>query len=74
MTVNFEDLSVAQLVELKQKCESLLEKRHTEEVEKALDKLYSAMDELSNLDPYNTVFDDYDWENLKYFIKNNYCY
>lgn len=74
MTVNFEDLSVAQLVELKQKCENLLNKRHKEDIEKALNKLYSAMDELNRLDPCTTVFDEYDWEDLKYHIKNEYTY
>lgn len=74
MTVNFEDLTVAQLVELKQKCESLLNKRHTEKIEKALDKLFSAIDELNDLDPCACVFDDYYWTDLKYQIKENYTY
>lgn len=74
MTVNFEDLSVAQLVELKQRCETLLNKRHTEDIEKALNKLYSAMEELNRLDPCTCVFDEYDWEDLKYHIKNEYAY
>lgn len=69
MTVNFEDLSVAQLVELKQKCENLLNKRHTEEIEKALDKLYSALDKLNDLDP-----NGYDWYGLKNEIRDTYNY
>lgn len=74
MTVNFDDLSVAQLTELKQKCENLLKKRHTEEIGKALNKLYSAIDELDKLDPCACVFDTYDWDDLKWHIINEYTY
>lgn len=74
MTVNFEDLSTAQLVELKQKCESLLQKRYTDEIKEALNKLYSALDELERLDPYADVFDSYDWDDLRNHIKNEYTY
>lgn len=74
MTVNFDDLSVAQLVELKQKCENLLKKRHTDEIRKALNKLYSAMEELETLDPYASVINKYDWDDLENYIRNNYTY
>ena len=74
MTINFEDLSVAQLVELKQKCESMLQKRHTDEIKEALNKLFSAMDELERLDPYADVINDYDWNDLQNYIENNYTY
>jgi len=69
MTMNIEDLSTAQLVGLKQMCETLLNKRHTAEIEKALDKLFSALDELNHLDP-----DGYDWYGLKNEIQNTYDY
>ena len=69
MTMNIEDLSTAQLVGLKQMCENLLNKRHTEEIEKALDKLYSALEELNHLDS-----DGYDWYGLKNEIRDTYDY
>ena len=74
MTVNFEDLSVAQLIELKQKCETLLNKRHTDEIKKALYKLYSAMEDLADLDPDASVLDGYDWYELKDQIQDTYIY
>ena len=74
MMINVENLSVAQLVELKQTCENLLNKRHIEEIKKTLNKLLSVLDELNDLDPSASVFDGYDWEDLKNEIKNNYTY
>lgn len=74
MTLTIEDLSDEQLIELKQRCNNLLNKRHGVKIEKALNKLYSAMEELEDLDPDTFVIDVYDWSTLRHEIKNNYTY